>query len=99
MVGHVAPEAARGGPLAVVRDGDGITIDLDARSLTVELTDAEIAARLADWTPPAPSYDFGVFARYRACVSSASEGAVLGPGGPVSYGPAPTTNSTAGEER
>jgi dihydroxy-acid dehydratase len=99
MVGHVAPEAARGGPLAVVRDGDGITIDLDARSLTVELTDAEIAARLADWTPPEPSYDFGVFARYRACVSSASEGAVLGPGGPVSYGPAPTTNPTAGEER
>ncbi len=84
MVGHVSPEAARGGPLAVVRDGDVITIDLDARALQVELTDAELATRLADWVPSPPGYDFGVFARYRACVSSASEGAVLRPSGNVS---------------
>ena len=77
MVGHVAPEAARGGPLAVVRDGDVIAIDLASGSLQVELSDEELAARMQAWTPPAPQYDFGVFARYRACVGSASEGAVL----------------------
>src|SRR5213075_301204 len=65
MVGYVSPEAMRGGPLAVVRDGDVIAIDADARSLNVELDDAEIAARLADWTPPVLS-EGGVFARYRA---------------------------------
>jgi dihydroxy-acid dehydratase len=79
MVGHVAPEAARGGPLAAVRDGDTIVIDVAAGTLTVELSDDELARRLADWTPPAPLYDFGVFARYRASVGSASEGAVLSP--------------------
>ena len=79
MVGHVAPEAFRGGPIAAVRDGDEITIDIAERRLHVELTDAEIAERLAAATPPPPSYDFGVFARYRAHVASASEGAVLRP--------------------
>jgi dihydroxy-acid dehydratase len=79
MVGHVAPEAARGGPLAVVRDGDWITIDIDAKGLTLEVDDAEIAARLAAWRPPQPRYTSGVFARYRALVASASEGAVLVP--------------------
>jgi dihydroxy-acid dehydratase len=77
MVGHVAPEAARGGPLAVVRDGDGITIDLDAGVLELDMPAEELTARLAAWSPPPPAYDHGVFARYRACVSSASEGAVL----------------------
>jgi dihydroxy-acid dehydratase len=77
MVGHVAPEAARGGPLAAVRDGDLITVDLEARSLDVALTDEQIAERLASASPPAPLYDFGVFARYRALVGCASEGAVL----------------------
>jgi dihydroxy-acid dehydratase len=77
MVGHVAPEAARGGPLAAVRDGDSIAIDLDAGSLDVALTGDQIAERLAAATPPASRYDFGVFARYRASVGSASEGAVL----------------------
>jgi dihydroxy-acid dehydratase len=79
MVGHVAPEAARGGPLAIVRDGDLITIDVDAKTLTLELSDEEIAARLADWQPPPLAYAGGVFARYRALVGSASEGAVLLP--------------------
>src|SRR6185295_9472446 len=79
MVGHVAPEAARGGPLAVVQDGDVIAIDVDSGTLVVELDDRELAERLAGWQPPPPRYDFGVFARYRALVSSASEGAVLVP--------------------
>jgi dihydroxy-acid dehydratase len=79
MVGHVAPEAARGGPLAIVRDGDTITIDIDAKSLTLELDDAEIAGRLATWQAPPLPYASGVFARYRALVGSASEGAVLLP--------------------
>jgi dihydroxy-acid dehydratase len=77
MVGHVAPEAARGGPLAVVRDGDEITIDVDAGTVDVALSATELAVRLAAWRPPPPAYDFGVFARYRAHVASASEGAVL----------------------
>ena len=79
MVGHVAPEAARGGPLAIVRDGDSITIDVDAKALAVDLGDAEIAERLTDWQPPPLRYAGGVFARYRALVGSASEGAVLLP--------------------
>ena len=79
MVGHVAPEAARGGPLAVVHDGDTITIDIDAATLSLDLDEAVIAARLADWQPPPLRYAGGVFARYRALVGSASEGAVLLP--------------------
>ena len=77
MVGHVAPEAARGGPLAVVRDGDTISIDVDSRSLHVELDDGELTGRLAEWTLPELPYATGVFGRYRALVGSASEGAVL----------------------
>jgi dihydroxy-acid dehydratase len=77
MVGHVAPEAARGGPLAVVRDGDVIAVDVDAGTLVVELDPHALVERFADWQPPPPRYDVGVFARYRALVSSASEGAVL----------------------
>jgi dihydroxy-acid dehydratase len=77
MVGHVAPEAARGGPLAAVADGDTIAIDVDAKTLHLELGEDELAARLAAWHPPVLPYEFGVFGRYRALVSSASEGAVL----------------------
>ena len=77
MIGHVAPEAARGGPLAAVEDGDTITIDLDARTLDVDLSPDELAARLAAWQPPDLPYDAGVFGRYRRLVGSASEGAVL----------------------
>jgi dihydroxy-acid dehydratase len=78
MVGHVAPEAARGGPLAVVRDGDPITIDVEAGALRLDVPAGEIARRLLLWRPPQSTYDGGVFARYRACVGSASDGAVLG---------------------
>jgi dihydroxy-acid dehydratase len=77
MVGHVAPEAARGGPIAALRDGDVIELDVDARELRVLLSVDEIAARLADVVAPPSRYTKGVLARYAAGVSSASEGAVL----------------------
>ncbi len=77
MIGHVAPEAAVRGPLAALRDGDVITIDVDTRSLAVEGVDIE--SRLTDWSPPEPLYRTGVMARYALLVSSASEGAVLKP--------------------
>jgi dihydroxy-acid dehydratase len=77
MIGHVAPEAARGGPIAAIRDGDVITIDVDARVLHVEIDDDELARRLAEWSLPELPYDRGVFGRYRRLVGSASEGAVL----------------------
>jgi dihydroxy-acid dehydratase len=76
MVGHVAPEAARGGPIAALRGGDTVVLDVEARELRVELSDDELAARLRDWSPPPPRYTEGVFAKYAALVSSASEGAV-----------------------
>jgi dihydroxy-acid dehydratase len=79
MAGHVAPEAARGGPIAAVREGDTIVFDIEARRLDVELSDADLRERLARWTPPAPHYTTGVFAKYAALVSSASEGAVTRP--------------------
>jgi dihydroxy-acid dehydratase len=77
MVGHIAPEAAHGGPIAAVRDGDTIELDVEARELRLLLSDDEIATRLADVVVPPPRYTKGVFARYAAGVSSASEGAVL----------------------
>jgi len=78
MAGHVAPEAFRGGPLAALRDGDSIVIDIDKRRLDVELSDDEIRARLATWKPPAARYATGVLAKYARLVSSASTGAVTG---------------------
>jgi dihydroxy-acid dehydratase len=79
MVGHVSPEAVRGGPLAALSEGDVVVIDVEARELRAELSDDELSARLGDWSPPAPRYSQGVFAKYAALVSSASEGAVTGP--------------------
>jgi dihydroxy-acid dehydratase len=76
MVGHVAPEAARGGPIAALEDGDTVVVDVEERELRLELSGDEIAARLRDWTPPPPRYHEGVFAKYAALVGSASEGAV-----------------------
>jgi dihydroxy-acid dehydratase len=76
MAGHVAPEAARGGPIAAVQDGDQVTLDIDARRLDVDLSDEEIAKRVAAYQSPEPSYRRGVMAKYAASVSSASEGAV-----------------------
>jgi dihydroxy-acid dehydratase len=77
MVGHIAPEAFKGGPLAVVRDGDEITLDVESRTLNLNIPAEELEARLADWRPPKPRYTSGVFAKYAAHVSSASEGAVM----------------------
>ena len=77
MVGHVAPEAALGGPIAAVRNGDTVLIDSTERRLDVRLSDDEIRSRLASWTPPAPRYKQGVLARYAKLVGSASQGAVL----------------------
>ena len=78
MAGHVAPEAARGGPIAAVRDGDRITFDITARELRVHASDEELRARMTRWTPPAPAFTTGVMAKYARLVSSASEGAVTG---------------------
>jgi dihydroxy-acid dehydratase len=77
MVGHVAPEAFRGGPLAHVRDGDTVILDVAERRLDVELPDGELERRAAEWSQPAPRYESGVFARYAATVGSASEGACI----------------------
>ena len=80
MVGHVTPEAANGGPLALVRDGDVVTLDVERRALDLEVGDDELARRRADWSPPPPRYESGVFAKYARSVASASEGAITSPG-------------------
>ena len=76
VVGHVTPEAFDGGPLALLEDGDIITIDAEANTIDVDLTDAELTARRSNWTQPEPRYTRGVLAKYARLVSSASEGAV-----------------------
>lgn len=76
MVGHVAPEAQVGGPIAALREGDTIVLDIDNRGLNVELSDDEIQARLRDWNAPAPRYRTGVLAKYAATVQQANEGAI-----------------------
>jgi dihydroxy-acid dehydratase len=76
MAGHVAPEAAVGGPIAAVREGDTIEIDIEKRTINLEIPAEELAVRLREWKAPAPHYKTGVFAKYVAMVSSAAEGAV-----------------------
>ena len=78
MAGHVAPEAAKGGPIAAIRDGDTIVFDVDARRLDVELSEDEVDKRLRQWKAPEPRYASGVMAKYARLVSSAAEGAVTG---------------------
>jgi dihydroxy-acid dehydratase len=78
MVGHVAPEASRGGPIAAVRDGDTIVIDVTNRKLDLEVADNVVKERLAQWKAPEPRYASGVLAKYAKLVSSASTGAVTG---------------------
>jgi dihydroxy-acid dehydratase len=78
MICHVAPEAAKGGPIAILQEGDEIVIDAKERRLDVELSDTEIQERFEQWTPPEPPYARGVMAKYANSVSSASEGAVTG---------------------
>lgn len=75
-VGHIAPEAAVGGMIAFVEDGDLITIDVDKRELCVEISDGELAGRKKDWRAPEPRYRKGVMGKYARSVSSASEGAI-----------------------
>ncbi|MBN6038809.1 dihydroxy-acid dehydratase [Amycolatopsis sp. 195334CR] len=77
MAGHVAPEAAVGGPLAALADGDVVTLDVPSRSVRVDLTDEQLGERLRAWVPPPSRYPAGVMARYRALVGSAADGAVL----------------------
>jgi len=78
MVGHIAPEAAMGGPIAAVREGDIVALDIEKRTIALEVSAEEIAARLATWTAPAPKYTSGVFRKYVALVGSAADGAVTG---------------------
>jgi dihydroxy-acid dehydratase len=78
MAGHVAPEASRGGPIAAIRAGDTVSFDVEERRLDVELSDEEIAKRIAAYEPRAPAYTSGVMAKYARSVSSAAEGAVTG---------------------
>jgi dihydroxy-acid dehydratase len=78
MVGHAAPEAFRGGPLASVRDGDSIVIDVANRRLDVEISETEMRDRMNTWRAPTPRYATGVLAKYAKLVSSASTGAVTG---------------------
>lgn len=76
MIAHVAPEAANGGPIAALAEGDTVVIDVQKSSIDMEVAPEVIAQRMAGWKAPAPHYSTGVFAKYCALVSSASEGAV-----------------------
>ncbi|NBP83239.1 hypothetical protein EBU60_05195, partial [bacterium] len=76
MVAHISPEAALGGPIALVQEGDTVTIDVDSHELRIEVPESELAARRAAWRAPAPRYAGGVWAKYAALVSSASDGAI-----------------------
>ena len=79
MAGHIAPEAAVGGPIAALQEDDIVIFDIENRQLNVELSEEEIRTRLTSWQPPPPPYTSGVFAKYASQVSSASEGAVTQP--------------------
>ena len=80
MIAHIAPEAAAGGPIAVVREGDRIIIDVPNRKLQLDIADTELGRRLSRWSPAEPRYRAGIFAKYANSVSSASQGAVTHPG-------------------
>lgn len=75
-VGHISPEAASGGPIAILKDGDEITIDITKRKIDVKLSQKEIAERLQGWKEPEPKVKEGYLARYAKMIGSASEGAV-----------------------
>jgi dihydroxy-acid dehydratase len=80
MAGHVSPEAALGGPIGAVRDGDMVRFDVNRRLLEVEINDEVLRERMKEWKPPQPRYPKGVFAKYAALVASASQGAITKPG-------------------
>jgi dihydroxy-acid dehydratase len=77
FVGHISPEASEGGPLAIVKDGDRITIDVTKGELTLQVPDGEITERLARWQPPEPRFTKGYLALYSRLASSAAEGAII----------------------
>ena len=79
MLGHVAPEAALGGPIAAIREGDIIRIDVEQRLAEIEISEEALRQRLAEWRSPSPRYPTGVFAKYAALVSSAAAGAITRP--------------------
>ena len=91
MAGHVAPEAAVGGPIAAIRDGDTVVFDLPKRTLSVEVTDAELQKRLAAWKAPKPHYTHGVMAKYALLVSSSSLGAITSVPASFSAGAVPVS--------
>ena len=76
IVGHIVPEAAVGGPIAVVRDGDSVTINAETNELSMDVSDEEIQRRLKEWKPPAPTVTRGVLAKYARLVGDASHGAM-----------------------
>ena len=76
VVGHVTPEAQVGGPIALLKDGDRLTIDAETREITVELSEEALAERRATWTAPKPKYEKGILKKYRKLVSTASTGCV-----------------------
>jgi len=76
MVGHVSPEAQVGGPIALLKDGDIVTVDLERRLLQVNITDEELASRRRNWTQPEPKYKTGALFKYAKLVSSAAVGAI-----------------------
>ena len=76
-IGHVSPEAAAGGPIALVEEGDSITVDIEHGQLTLNVSDEELATRKANFVPPAPKHNHGVLAKYAKLVSSADEGAFV----------------------
>ena len=78
MAGHVAPEAANGGPIAMVREGDTIVLDIVVRSIDVEISADELKKRSSEWKAPAAKYTSGVFQKYVKLVGSAAQGAVTG---------------------
>jgi dihydroxy-acid dehydratase len=82
-IGHISPEAADGGLLAVVRDGDMIEVDIPNRGISLDLDDRELSRRLARWSPPQPKHDKGVLSRYAENVTSSHRGAVLEPRRPT----------------
>jgi dihydroxy-acid dehydratase len=96
MVGHVSPEAASGGPIAFLKDGDRVTLDVTARRLDFEVGDEELAARRRSYRAPAPRATTGVLAKYARLVSSASEGAVTSPVAPAASRSIATAHERAG---
>src|SRR5205823_4824136 len=81
MIGHVAPEAMAGGPIALVHNGDRITIDAETGTIHLDVSEAELAHRLRDWRPIAPRYVSGALAKFAQLATPAPEGAVTSPGG------------------